>query len=63
LARRKNEIETTNLTLSTTPPIIEYLKLLVATGFWGKSTAEAAERLVGRSIQELIRDGSLQRIQ
>jgi hypothetical protein len=47
--------------LSTTPMAREYLEALVSTGLFGKSAAEAAERLVGRGIENLIREGTLQR--
>lgn len=47
--------------LSTTPTVRDYLETLVASGLYGKSVAEAAERLVGRGIEGLIRDGTLER--
>jgi hypothetical protein len=59
MPRKPNSIKTAPITISTTPPIVEYLEDLVDTGFYGKTPADAAERLVGRSIQSLIRDGTL----
>jgi hypothetical protein len=59
MARKPNSIKTAPITISTTPPIVGYLEELVDTGFYGKTPADAAERLVGNSIQSLIRDGTL----
>lgn len=39
----------------------EYLEDLVLSGLYGKSAAEAAERLIGRGVEALIREGSLRR--
>jgi hypothetical protein len=47
--------------LSTTPVVRDYLEALVASGLYGKSIAEAAERLVGRGIEGLIHEGALKR--
>lgn len=59
MPRKPNSIKTAPFTISTTPPIAQYLDDLVATGFYGKTSADAAERLVGSSIQVLIKDGTL----
>jgi hypothetical protein len=37
------------------------LEDLVSSGLFGKNTAEAAERLVARGIETLIREGTLKR--
>jgi hypothetical protein len=34
---------------------------LVSTGLFGKNAAEAAERLIARSVEQLTRDGTLPR--
>jgi len=60
MPRKHNSIETARpITLSTTPPIADYLEQLVATGLYGKNPAEAAERLVANSIKSLLKDGTL----
>lgn len=61
MPRKKNQIETVSVTVSTTKPVIDYLETLVGTGLYGKNPAEAAERLISRSIEELIRSGTLKR--
>jgi hypothetical protein len=38
-----------------------YLEDLVNSGLFGKNVAEAAERLVGRGVEALIREGTLHR--
>lgn len=63
MARTKNQLETASVTLSTTPPVLAYLKQLVASGLYGKSPPEAAERLVAQGIERLIREGTLTRLQ
>jgi len=59
MARSRNEIATVQITISTTPPVKKHLGRLVETGFYGKNEAEAAERLVARELEHLIRDGVL----
>ena len=61
MARGPNSVETVMIHLSTTPMVHDYLEELVSSGLYGKSPAEAAERLVGRGIENLIREGALQR--
>jgi hypothetical protein len=50
---------TVTITVSTTPQIQKYLSRLVTTGLFGKNAAEAAERLIARSVEQLGRDGVL----
>lgn len=59
MARKRNRLKTVTLTISTTPPIVEHLARLVATGLYGKNPAEAAERLVARSIEDLVQNRTL----
>ena len=59
MARRKNDIPTQNLTLSTTPQVHDHLRALVQTGLYGKNPAEAAERLLARSLEEKLAGGLL----
>lgn len=62
MARRPNHIQTVTITVSTTKPVEQYLAKLVSTGLYGKNPAEAAERLVAKSVEQLIRDGTLSRL-
>jgi len=59
MPRKKNQLETVSITLSTTEPVVAYLEALVESGLYGKNPAEAAERLVAQGIEELIRRGTL----
>jgi hypothetical protein len=61
MPRQPNKIETTQFTVSTTPPIRKLLEDLVATGLYGKNIAEAAERLIADSIRQLIGAGTLRK--
>jgi hypothetical protein len=63
MPRKKNQLQTVSITLSTTAPVVAYLETLVNSGLYGKNPAEAAERLVAQGIEELIRRGSLQACQ
>jgi len=63
MARKQNNVETRMITISTTPSVIAYLTTLVSSGLYGKNPAEAAERLVTREIENLIRDKTLKRRQ
>lgn len=62
MPKAQNLIKTEHLTISTTPPIVECLTRLVATGLYGKNHAEAAERLLSRAIEELIADGFFSKV-
>lgn len=62
MARKPNNLETVTMTISTTPPIMGRLKDLVSTGLYGKNPAEAAERLVARSIEDLLQNGTLAKL-
>lgn len=53
MARPRNPIETVQITLSTTPLIKIYLEALVGHGIYGKTAADAAERLISAKIAEL----------
>jgi hypothetical protein len=46
MARQPNQLPTATLTVSTTPQVLLELERLVATGHFGKNTAEAAERII-----------------
>ena len=63
MPRRKNQLETVSLTISTTEPVVGYLQALVESGLYGKNPAEAAERLIALGIEDLVRQGTLARLQ
>ncbi|MCU7925654.1 MAG: hypothetical protein KZQ97_04335 [Candidatus Thiodiazotropha sp. (ex Dulcina madagascariensis)] len=56
MARSKNQVDTVNVTLAMTPKMVEYLKHLVETGFYGKNHAEAAERLLAQALEQKHRE-------
>jgi hypothetical protein len=62
MPRTPNHLPTVTITVSTTPQIQKYLVRLVSTGLFGKNAAEAAERLIARSVETLTRDGTLRRV-
>jgi hypothetical protein len=59
MGRNANDISTVQITVSTTPPVKKLLEKLVITGFYGKSAAEAAERIIARQLEQLSKDGKL----
>ena len=62
MARTPNKIQTVEIKLSTTPQVAMYLSALVDTGLYGKNRSEAAERLIAKGIEELIRESVLERV-
>lgn len=62
MARIPNKLPTVKLPISTNPAVIRYLTALVPTGLYGKNETEAAERLLTRAIEALIKDGVLERV-
>lgn len=61
MARKPNDLDTETITLSTTPQVNQYLRRVLKTGLYGKNPAEAAERLLTRALEEMLRDGRLNR--
>jgi len=61
MPRKKNSIATVQITISTTAIVRGFLETLVTTGLYGKNAAEAAERLIGRGIEQLIDQDKLKR--
>ena len=59
MAKPRNPVNTEKITIFTTPHVRAYLEALVSGGLYGKNAPEAAERLISRSIELLIRDGTL----
>lgn len=50
MARKKNKLKTTRITISTNAAAIDLLNKLVLTGLYGKTITEAAERLLMQRI-------------
>ncbi|HEV8483276.1 MAG TPA: hypothetical protein VGV87_06955 [Blastocatellia bacterium] len=61
MSRRPNQLKSIPITITTTGAIKDYLDALVATGFYGKSYTEAAERLLAQSLETLVKEGRLKR--
>ena len=59
MPRTPNKVKTVTITVSTTPPVYDYLENLVATGLFGKNPAEAAERLITKGIEQHLSGGTL----
>lgn len=59
MPRTPNKVKTVTITVSTTPPVYDYLESLVDTGLFGKNPAEAAERLIARGIEQHMNEGTL----
>jgi len=57
--RPPNQIESTQLRLSTTPQVYALLERLVESGLYGKGPPEAAERLISEGLQRLLKEGVL----
>jgi hypothetical protein len=57
--RNRNQIETVTLTISTTPGVVRYLQDLVATNLYGKNATEAAERVLARTLEDMLAAGRL----
>jgi hypothetical protein len=58
---KASNVKTVVIHISTTQAVQAYLENLVNSGLFGKNVAEAAERLVGRGVEALIREGTLHR--
>jgi hypothetical protein len=61
MARPKNILKTVTLTISTNRPLMARLENLVSSGLFGKSSTEAAERLIAKGIQDLVEEGRFAR--
>jgi len=53
------KIETAEIKMVTTKKVRLYLEQLTLTGLYGKSYTEAAERLLTRAIENLVKEGRL----
>ena len=59
MPRKPNDLKTEPLTLATTPQVVRYLRRLIKTGLYGKNAADAAERLLTRALEQMLRAGSI----
>jgi hypothetical protein len=57
-----NQLETSQLRISTTKAVVAYLKELVSTGLYGRHHTDAAERLIAQGIERLLEQGILKPI-
>ncbi|MCU7838890.1 MAG: hypothetical protein KZQ94_05875 [Candidatus Thiodiazotropha sp. (ex Troendleina suluensis)] len=62
MARTPNKLDTIEVKVSTTPQIAKYLDALVETGLYGKNRSEAAERLIAKGLEDLIKENTLERL-
>lgn len=61
MARKQNTIPTVQITLSTTERLKFYLEALVETGLYGKTVAEAADRLLTEAMKLHLEKGTFDR--
>jgi hypothetical protein len=59
--RPKNILKTVILKISTTEVMVDSLEDLVLTGTYGKNSTEAAERLIAKGVQDLQKEGYIQK--
>lgn len=52
--RRKNDIPSVKFEITTTEAVLEQLRRVVQTGFYGKNTAEAAEQIMRQSLYQKL---------
>jgi hypothetical protein len=57
--RPRNQLKTVPITIATTPQVEEMLQRLVATGLYGKTPPEAAERIVAEGLRKLFADPTM----
>lgn len=63
MSRKKNPYKTVLVKVSTTPKVAQYLDALVATGLFGKTAPEASERLIAQRVDQLIKEGTIKRLE
>jgi hypothetical protein len=62
MPRKQNVVQTVQITISTTHMVKLYLSALVATGLYGKTPAEAAERLISLGLERALTAGVITRL-
>ncbi len=56
MPRPKNKVATVKIRVAATHGTARYLEQLVKTGLFGKTPPEAAERLITRGIESLLKE-------
>ncbi len=59
MGRNKNLMPSEDLNLKVSEGLIEYLREIVATGLYGKTVQDAADRLISQSVDKLLDDGKI----
>lgn len=59
MGRKKNDVGTWTVTISTTPQVEVYLKRLITSGLFGKNTAEAARRVLESALEAKFEAGKV----
>lgn len=62
MGRKRNQLQTATITVSTTPQVERMLEQLVDTGLFGKNSAEAAERVISEALRGLLSDPTLKEL-
>jgi hypothetical protein len=62
MPKPRNSIPSETIKVTTTPAVRVYLEELVKEGLYGKNPSEAADRLLARGIENLIKEGALRRL-
>lgn len=59
MGRNKNLLPSDDLHLKVSDGLIEYLREVVATGLYGKTVQDAADRLISHGIDRLLDEGKI----
>jgi hypothetical protein len=59
MPRPRNDLKTEPVPISTTPHVVSCLRELMKTGFYGKNAPEVAERLLARTLEEMVASGKI----
>lgn len=59
MPKNRNLLTTVTLTVSTNLLVEDRLERLVSTGYYGKNSAEAAERLLAQTLHSLDKQGDI----
>jgi len=57
MARTPNQLDTVDVRFSTTTQVRQCLERLVATGFYGRNTSDAVDRLLTETLRRLAAEG------
>ena len=62
MSRTKNTVECVRFQITTTPRVLQDLKALAATEYYGKNENEAAEEILRTHLRQLVSSGELDRL-